>query len=220
MTYEFLLVLIALKKIVNDDTVLIYMNLLDRWQILFDRLPNNCTRILVEHGELFSNIAHIRFHHIKINNVNEVYYFDKKTKNVTIKYLLNDPALIKFSPIKHHLDLLEIKKNNSNKSVLLIAAIQNYERQDILIQYLLDNNYNVIIKPHPILGTHYANNFYGNIFEIKDRSFFPAVDLVISVDNSSLAIEYEFMEIPVIWLNSYNQLTEALRNIRLTLEIG
>lgn len=215
VTYEFLLVFLFLQRIITDNTVLIFMNYCDRWQILFDRFPSNCYRILVQHGVLFLNVE--IFKNLKCYNLNEVYYFDEKSKDVMVKYISNSSRII-FKPINNRINLTKFEKINNNKTILLIpATYDNFEEQTLLIRGLLAENYNIMIKPHPILGTNCPKDLYDKIFLIKDRNFFPIVDMVVAIDDSTLGVEYEYMGIPVIWLRDFNEIGEVISKIKLLL---
>ena len=216
LSFEFILIALALEKILTEESILIYMNMQDRWQILFDRFPINFNRIHVQHGEIYTYTELLK-PNTKFRNINKLYYFDKKSMNAAKKYLLEYPEKITFMPINHGLKLRKIEKLNNDFSVLIIPSVSDFKQQNNFIKKLIRTNINIniIIKPHPLHGTFCPSEIKKNVLMIDDKDSFPLVNLVVVCDSSSLGIEYEFMKINVIWLKEYTIIDNAIKEILL-----
>jgi len=200
----------ALKKL-PEATKIYTCNQRDRWAILVDNLPLAQIN-LIQHGTNFrldeppaDLISHYRYDPQydywygeapqKLSNFHTLYAYTEKDANAIIKGEHTSTPRVKI--IGHGLTLENT--NDTRFSVLIIGCSSIYlKNEEKIIENLQNTDINIIIKPHPTLGSrdykHLKNKY---TFTIAHDYQYPKVDVVISYE-STLAYQYENLGVKVL----------------------
>ncbi|MCD5380584.1 hypothetical protein LR004_01535 [Candidatus Gracilibacteria bacterium] len=208
IAFDFFLVMLALKDIKQGIETVYFCNHFDRWAVLIDNIYFNKNLILIQHGVLPESIS-LPY---KLENINEVFVFNKSSEKRFTKFLLTNTAKTKFTTVDISLHLQTVK--HDKKTILVIGQPLTIERELEIINRI-GNDYTVYVKPHPGFSpTPYYN--IKNTILIEERSYYPKVDLVLNYE-STLGIEYEASNIDVIWWKGM-EIEELVLSIKKTLK--
>ncbi len=215
ISFDFFLMYVFLDKL-PDNTNIFFNNQKDRWALLFDSF-NNLKKHLIQHGTNKIILKHKNankfigfdgtYYYLnmpfKLNDIDFLYGFTEEE----VKYLLLGEQKVKnnieIKIIGYPLELTSIddKKIEDKKTVLIIGYHKLYFENELkLLKILNDKKYFVFLKPHPVLDYNIYEKLSNqvNFKLIKERNFYPKVDIVFSY-SSTLAFEYNDVGIRVVY---------------------
>ena len=206
MAYDWFLTYIALDKIKQDIDEVIFANHYDRWATMFDQLFISKKIVLLQHGLLPKDLE-LSY---KLQNIDVIYRFNIASEELFKK--LFKCKEVEFEKLDSTISLQEVDSNE--KSILIIGQPQSMDREiDIIRTLKKGTSYEIYIKPHPLFATIAYESIEG-IHLIKDKNFFPRVDLALSYE-STLGLEYESSGVKVLWYKDLNksQIINEIKNI-------
>jgi len=160
----------------------------DRWAIITSRICNALNLSLVQHGYLHEYIE-VPY---KVKNISNLYVFDKRSKKMFLKNIIENCPKVKFSPLS--LKLKETKGNKFKRTILLICEPQSENKEILIINHIAEKFplFFLYIKPHPSFPKKTYKIFSGkpNMKVIKEKTYYPKVDLAIT-SSSTLGLEYK-----------------------------
>lgn len=195
--FDWFMVWKVLESIVQDANSIWFCNHYDRWTFLIDNMEIKGEKILLQHGILASIGVE------KITNINRIYYFNNKSKELFKNILFKNCKNVKYTQLSLSIDLKDISSvTNGKKSILIIGQPNAVNLHMELVKKIVKRFKNVIVfvKPHPLYGTQMYKDITNlPIILIEDKKFFPKTDIAVS-HYSTLGWEYEASNIPVLWM--------------------
>lgn len=192
-SFNWFLMYRVLQKI--EPSCVWFVNHYDRWAILFDRIPIKSKKKQIQHGIVDKEIIVPN----KLVNIEEFYCFDENSKKIFKEnYHENIKLVINYKIINNYINFMDTGFANT---IIFIGSPYDSEKEEKIINNISKkfNNFTIFIKPHP----SYSEKMYlklekGNIKIVREKNFFPKVNLVVSY-KSTLAYDYENIGIPVIY---------------------
>ena len=190
--WDFCLVALSLERI-SPNTNLYFSNQMDRWALLFDRLPSK-SKTLLQHGIDLDYEGKL----VRLNNIDHFYAISKGSWQNSYKYLLDCQP--KLHLLKSTIELSEVESDRV--TVLIISHIIYIEIETKILETLCDLPIKIYLKKHPtvIKDVPYKEMQEKYGFTYITDSTFPKVDYVISYE-STLAYEYMNYDIPLFTYN-------------------
>lgn len=205
VAYDWFKTYFILKEKVTFADNIYFSNHYDRWSTMFDFLFEKNNLVLIQHGILPANLILT----YKLKNLNTIYCFDEKSKNIFLK--LFECSQTNFKNINLKLNLVPIKSNK--RTILIIGQPHSIEKEIEIIE-LIKDLYSVYVKPHPL---HDNSRYKINEVElILNKDFFPKVDIALTYE-STLGLEYEISGINVLWwkdMTNQQIVDEITRNLK------
>ncbi|WP_443640316.1 hypothetical protein ABXT70_09825 [Candidatus Njordibacter sp. Uisw_039] len=186
----------------------------DRWAVLFDQLPINAERIIVQHGLLNDPAGQAGFRNPEslptlLNNIYKIILLDKNSESWYRDRVLAKESHTQFVCSKGLLPQ-QGSLPNAMPSSLIVGQRECLKKECRLANYLVAAvpKVRIYLKPHPSVSTRQYEKFLDKrIRLIKDPFFFPIVSLCICNDYSTLAYLYAKNGTKVIYINEIEEET-------------
>ena len=210
-SFQWVLTFINLKRINKNISSFWYVNHYGRWTTIVDELAKNKSNVWLQHGLLEESYDP----GIRQRNIKTVYTFGKRFESIIEDKILKPGMDVEYITMNTAIELKSIK-DNQNPSILFIGQPQSVEL-DIFIVSQLQKEFACVIyiKPHPLNDQNAYDTLMG-VDIIKDKSYFPRVDLAIS-HSSTLGLEYEASNVKVVWTADREQ-SDILNEIKHNLQ--
>lgn len=192
VAFRWILVRVALSRL--EGSSFYTAEHFDRWAVMADRLKN---LTLIQHGALGGISKNTEFPfalYYKLKNVRHLFIFNQQAEKIFVESILERLPL-KISNFKLSIELQEV--NDDKLSVLFIGHTLCENFQIALFQKIVERKEVLVFyKPHPLSNSSESISKQGWKV-IKDKTFFPRVDIVVSYP-STLVDEYALWEIPAV----------------------
>lgn len=194
---------------------IVISNQMDRWFLLIGNLPF-ANKTIIQHGTIILKGYCPSYLQCFTKQNKEYYYIDLLNKSggynkllvfsdLEYKYMLlsvlcTSDSEIKFKIIGYNLQELTPVFSVGKICILVIGNMVYHKEEQQIIDYFAEKKeYLVVLKPHPLDDRKKYNKFsnYENLCLLEDNVC-PKVSLVVSY-NSTLALEYDNLNIPVIY---------------------
>jgi hypothetical protein len=190
---QWLMTIINLKRISNGIDSYWYVNHYGRWTTIVDEIVDKRNNVWLMHGLLDDTYDPW----LRQKNVRKVFTFGVRFNAIIADKILEKDLKVDYCVMNTAIEL-NVLDNTQTKSILFIGQPQSLEIDKELMEVLVDDkSLNIFVKPHPLNDQNTYDTLTG-IEIIKDKSYFPRVQLAIS-HSSTLGLEYEASGVNVIW---------------------
>ncbi len=181
----------------------------DRWAVLFDQLPTNAERIVVQHGLLNDPSPYSGYRNpvplpTRLRNIDRVVLLDEDSEQLYRNLVLESDCSTGFTCSDGWLIRKAQDPNDRvDTSVMIIGQRGHLVQECALANYMAESatNARIYLRPHPdTVSERYKNRLHPRVVLIDNLHQFPDVALCICFDFSTLAHIYEKHGANVIYL--------------------
>ena len=181
----------------------------DRWAVLFDQLPTSGQRIIVQHGLLNDPQNHQGFRNpealpTRLKNVDKIILFDKESEEKYRNLVVAADCCPSFICCEKFPIQMNSESNDQNAiQIMIIGQRGHLEQECELANYLARtlDCFCIYVRPHPNSPSElYRKRLDRSVLLIEDLYQYPAVELCICFDYSSLGDIYEKQGARVLYL--------------------
>lgn len=208
--YDFHLTRLVLEKNTNI-TQIVYANMSDRWTCLFSHMEG-MEKVLLQHGIIGRGPSEIP--RGLLGSVDRLYLIS----DVFLPYFQHGMKHIgEIRKIQSAFAPVPCEKKVGTVSVLLVTNPSvDFQKEKNILERMLQypERFDVYLKPHPRFpfDSYYELQKTYDFRLIEDKTFFPAVDAVVSYE-STLAWEYESCNTPVYYYD-HDSTEEIIENLK------